>query len=146
MLDGQGLRMNFMSPDDLPGVCVDLIPDAPPGVGPPVSIPVLRGGRHSRGEQPGSDEQPRSDGQFRTAESITARPRFRVGHYVVTGADRRGRRARLPALGWLDTDRGRYTVLGEQGSDGHDVITYAPADKERIAALISELLGRVRPD
>lgn len=140
VLEGQSLRMTFMCPDDLPGACADLLPDAPPGAGRPVSIPRTRGGRHGRSEPAGEPDE-----QIRAAEAITARPKFGVGHYVITSTDRRGRRARLPALGWLDTDRGRYTVLGERSPDGYEVITYAPAGKEQIAVRIGELLARVRP-
>lgn len=125
--DGRNLRMNFMSPDDLPGVCVDLLPDAPPGAGEQVSA------RSAWGQD-----------ETAAIGSITARPKFRLGHYVVAGMDRRGRRGRLPGLTWFDNDLGRYCLRSGQDRDGQDVLTCAPADKPFLANKIGGLLDRAR--
>jgi hypothetical protein len=134
VIDGRGLRMDFMAPDDLPGVCVDLLPDAPPGAGEPTRAVATGRSGQSQAEAEG----------LRAVEAMTARPKFRIGHYVVTSTDRRGRRGRLPGLTWFDTDRGRYTLAGERSADGLEVLTCAPADKPRIAERIGALLDRAR--
>lgn len=119
VLDGRNLHMDFMAPDDLPAVCVDLIPDAPAGAGGPV--------RAVADNVDGSAD----------LQSLVGRPKFRIGHYLVTTVDRRGRRSRLPGLTWFDNDIGRYLLTG--GSGG---LTCLPADKGRIADQIASLLGR----
>jgi hypothetical protein len=138
MIDGRGLRMDFMAPDDLPSVCVDLLPDAPPGAGEPARTAAQRSanGRH---DPPGT--QADAEG-LRAVEAIIGRPKFRLGHYIVTSIDRRGRRGRLPGLTWFDNDNGRYVLLGERSADGPDALTCFPADKPRIAEQISSMLQR----
>jgi hypothetical protein len=133
VLDGRGLRMSFLAPDDLPTACADLLPDAPPGAGDAVTGPAVRSGRG-----------PEADGGLRVIEAIMARPKFRIGHYSVASSGRRGRRARLPGLTWFDNDRGRYTLLGEPTPDGPPSLTCAPADKSRVASQIARLLDRAR--
>lgn len=133
VMDARGLRMNFMSPDDLSTASADLLPDVPPGAGPIAQAPVER-----PPSRQGPPLVPESDG-FRAVEAITARPKFRIGHYLVSSSDRRGRRGRSPSLTWFDTDRGRYTMLGDS-----EMLTCGPADKGRVAAQLEDLLGQVR--
>jgi hypothetical protein len=118
VFDGRSLRMDFLTPDDLPAVCGDLLPDAPAGAGGPV--------RAVRDNATGA----------RDLQAIVGRPKFRIGHYLVTTVDRRGRRARLPGLTWFDNDIGRYLLMGDQSG-----LTCVPADKGRIADQIDSLLG-----
>lgn len=125
----RGLRMDFMSPDDLPGVCADLLPEAPPGAGDSVSV----------AGPPGADVE-----GLRAVEAVTSLTKYRLGHYVVTSTDRRGRRAQLPGLAWFDTDRGRYTMIGGQDADGQRSLTCAPADRRDVAERIGALLERAR--
>lgn len=134
VIDGRGLSMSFMAPDDLPGVCVDLLPDAQRGAGDTVRASAERAGR----QVPPDAE---IDG-LREVEVFTSRPKFRLGHFLVANSDRRGRRGRLPSLTWFDTDQGRYTLIGERSPEGHDVVTCGPADKPRIAHQIGGLLDR----
>lgn len=135
VITGRGLRMDFMAPDDLPGVCADLIPQARPGTGEAVSATADRG-NHG----PGGSDAPSPDGH--AVEAITGLPRHRIGHYVVTGTDRRGRRARPPGLTWFDTEHGRYTLLGERSPGSRDVLTCTPVDRRRMVDQISGLLDR----
>lgn len=134
-IDGRALRMNFISPDDLPSVCADLLPDAPAGAGEPVSAPAVLPLRNDRPE-PGD--------AARALESITGRPKYRLGHYVVTSTDRRGRRGKLPGLTWFDNDRGRYVLRGNQDRQGQELLTCGPADKPHLANLIGGMLDRAR--
>jgi hypothetical protein len=125
VLDGRGLRMDFLTPDSVPSVCADLLPDAPPGSGSQISV--------------GADGASRPDSEgARDLRALLARPKFRIGHYVPTSADRGGRRARLPGLTWFDNDRGRYLLRG-----GPDGLTCLPAGKARIAEHVDALLHRV---
>jgi hypothetical protein len=118
VLDGRSLRMDFLAPDDLPRVCVDLLPDAPAGAGGPIRA------------------LPDSTNGSRELQGVVGRPKFRIGHYLVSTVDRRGRRARLPGLTWFDNDIGRYLLMG-----GQHGLTCLPADKGRIADQIDSLLG-----
>ncbi|MBA8826656.1 hypothetical protein FHX42_004035 [Saccharopolyspora lacisalsi] len=127
VLTGRGLRMDFMSPDDLPGVCADLLPEAPPGAGEPASVAGA----------PGTDAE-----GTRAVEAITSLPKYRLGHYVVANTERR-RRVRLSGPAWFDTDRGRYALSAEQASGQH-VLTCAPVDRHGMAERIGSLLEQAR--
>ena len=134
VIDGRVMRMSFIAPDDLPGVCADLLPDAPAGQGEPVRATADR----TNGPPQDADIE-----GLRELEAVTNRQKFRLGHFVVTSTDRRGRRGRLPGLSWFDTDRGRYTLVGER--DGNqDVVTCGPADRRRIAGQVHSMLERAR--
>lgn len=127
LIDARGLRMSFMAPDDVAGMCADLLPDAPPGGGEPVRAEAGR----------------RDSEELRALGAITARPKFRIGHYLVSSARRRGGAGRQSGLTWFDNDRGRYTMLGEPSAGG-EVLVCGPADKRRIAGQIGELLDESR--
>ncbi|MDR7301577.1 ESX secretion-associated protein EspG [Haloactinomyces albus] len=140
LITNRGLRIDFMTPEDLPGVCVDLLPQAPPGTGEAVSAttaPIAAGEGHR------DPSGPESDG-VRAVESITGLVRYRLGHYVVTGIDRRGRRARLPGLAWFDTERGRYTLFGDRSPDGAGVLTCTPVDRLGMVNQLGGILDRAR--
>ncbi len=127
LIDARGLRMSFMAPDDVTGMCADLLPNAPPGGGEPVRADAGR----------------RDSDEFRALGAITARPKFRIGHYLVSSARRRGGAGRQPGLTWFDNDRGRYTMLAEPTADG-EVLVCGPADKQGVADQIGELLDGAR--
>lgn len=127
----RGLQMDFMAPDDLPRVSVSLLPDAPAGAGEPVTAPVEQGAN--------------SEG-LREIAAATALTKHRLGHFVVSSTGRRGKRARLPGLAWFDTDRGRYTLVGERDERAHEVLTCTPVDRDGLSEQIGALLGRARPE
>jgi len=118
LLDERGLRIDFLDPRSLPAVCADLLPQAPAAAGQPV-----------RAERPGTP----------ALAEYTARPRFRIGHFLRT--TRRGPAG--PALTWFDTDLGRCTLVGETLPDGREVLTCAPAGRAAIAEAVAGMLGRV---
>lgn len=126
LIDARGLRMSFMSPDDVAGMCADLLPNAPAGAGEPVRADAAR----------------RDSEEFRALGAITARPKFRIGHYLVSSARRRGG-AHQPGLTWFDNDLGRYTMRAEPTAGG-DLLVCGPADKQRIAGQVGELLDGAR--
>lgn len=126
VVDHRGLlRMTFLPPDDLATACVDLLPDAPPGAGRAVSALIGRG----------ADEQVRE---------ITGRPKFRLGHFVLSTNDRGRRRTDHPGLAWMDTDRGRYSLLGETTPEGQLSLTCTPVDKAKLAGQLALLVGRAQ--
>lgn len=131
VLDGRSLRMEFLAPDDLPRACVDLLPDAPPGAGGPVRATAEDAGAPAPEQARGG-----ADG-IQHLRGLIGRPKFRIGHFLVTTADRRGRRGRLPGLTWFDNDLGRYLLQGDARG-----LSCLPADKGRIADQIGSLLGR----
>ncbi|MCA1228514.1 ESX secretion-associated protein EspG [Saccharopolyspora sp. 6M] len=121
VLDGRGLRLDFLDPHDLPEVCADLLPQAPTPPGEPVRAERAA---HSR-----------------ALEEITSRHRYRIGHFQVSGGERRG--GDPAGLAWFDNDLGRFTLLGETTPDGRDVLTCAPADRAAVAERLSEQLSRL---
>lgn len=133
VLDGRNLRMEFLAPDDLPHACVDLLPDAPAGAGGPVRATAEDAAGAGREQARGAPEG------IQNLRGVVGRPKFRIGHYLVTTVDRRGRRGRMPGLTWFDNDLGRYLLQGDAGG-----LSCLPADKGRIADQIGSLLGRTR--
>lgn len=140
LITGRGLRMEFMSPENLPRVCADLLPQAPPGAGDAVSVPMASSAEGYEHNAPGAAGP---DG-MRSMEAINGLARYRIGHYVITGTDRRGRGARLPSLVWFDTEHGRYTLFGDRSPEGVDVLTCTPVDRQRLVSQITGLLDRAR--
>lgn len=145
-----GLRMDFLPPDDLPEVCANLLPQAPPGAGETVSVTAAPTNAAPTTSAPTTNRHGHHDPAVpeaedrRAVEAITGLVRYRIGHYVVTGTDRRGRRARLPGLIWFDTDHGRYTLLGEQSPTGAGVLTCTPVDRRRMVDQLGGILDRAR--
>lgn len=125
----RGMRMHFLAPDELPGLCADLLPDVPPGAGEFAHAPV---------ERPPSGQGPPAvpaSEDLRAVEVMTSRPKFRLGHYLVTGPAR----VSVPSLIWFDNDQGRYAMLGDA-----ETLTCGPADKSWIADQLADLLALVR--
>ncbi|WP_433871097.1 ESX secretion-associated protein EspG [Saccharopolyspora sp. CA-218241] len=131
VLDGRGLRMSFLAPDELPRACADLLPDAPKGGGAMLRAIADRSNGHP------ADADIEGLGELR---ALTSRPKFRLGHFAVTGPDGRGARRRAPGLTWFDNDLGRFALHGER-VDGRDVINCGPADKKAIAGRLADLLA-----
>lgn len=130
----RGLRMSFVAPDVLPRAAADLLPDAPRGGAQPVRAVADR----SAG-QPGDADIHRL-GELR---AITARPKFRLGHFAVTGSECGRRGDRSPNLIWFDNDQGRYLMRGER-STAEDVVTCGPGDSDEIVERLADLVDRAR--
>ncbi|MEV0704632.1 ESX secretion-associated protein EspG [Saccharopolyspora sp. NPDC050389] len=84
-------------------------------------------------------------GELRKVEKTMALPTRRVGYFVVTGRDGGGQPVRLPAIGWRDTEEGRYSVTTRRNNDGERWNTFGPADKPRLARCLDEQLAAFRP-
>ncbi|MFR9728542.1 ESX secretion-associated protein EspG [Saccharopolyspora sp. MS10] len=123
VLDGRGLRLDFLDPHDLPEVCADLLPQAPAAPGEPV-----RAERAARS---------------RVMEEIVGRPRFRIGHFQLAGARRGGTPVEVPGLTWFDNDLGRFILAGEVFPDGREVLTCAPAGRGAVVDRLADLLSRL---
>ncbi|MBE9374095.1 ESX secretion-associated protein EspG [Saccharopolyspora sp. HNM0983] len=134
VVEPRGLRMSFVAPDVLPRAAADLLPDAPTGSAQPVRAVA------DRSAGPPSDAAIHGLAELR---AITGRPKFRLGHFAVTGIDRGRRGDRLPNLVWFDNDRGRHLLQGER-SDTEDVVTCGPGDKREVADRLAGLVDRAR--
>jgi hypothetical protein len=140
------LRFALIRPEELVHSVVHLLPAAPAGPGPSVTIT-----RPATVPVPGSEDggsfrslvrAPRTsaDAQARVAEDILRRPRRGDGYFIVT-PDSCG-------LSWIDTDAGRYLTHTKTDERGDTHATYFPADGHRVASKLAELLGataRSRP-
>ncbi|MFI0469361.1 ESX secretion-associated protein EspG [Saccharopolyspora sp. 5N102] len=150
----QGLRIEFIDVRGLARVCVGLLPEVPAGkldagtiaaAGEPKPQPVREAEPDSwlGSAQPGASR--RGGGDLRKVEKIMALPTRRVGYFVVTGRDGGGQPVRLPAIGWRDTEEGRYSVTTRRNNDGERWNTFGPADKQRLARYLDEQLAAFRP-
>jgi ESX secretion-associated protein EspG len=79
---------------------------------------------------------------MRTVLTLLESGRHGGGQLAVTSADQLGRRTRTPVLNWFDTEPGRYLVLTEPSRDGVEWLTIVPADTDRIARRLTELVDR----
>lgn len=122
LLDPRGLRMTFIDPERVPWACAELLPDAPAGPGQRARAVADR----SRGVP--ADEDIEGLGPL---SALTAAPRTRLGHFLVTSGDDRGQPRRAGNVIWFDTARGRYALWGERGQA--DVVEAEPADRQRLA-------------
>ncbi|WP_395474903.1 ESX secretion-associated protein EspG [Saccharopolyspora spinosa] len=147
----QGLRIEFIDARGLSRVCVGLLPEVPAGkleagtiaaAGEPEPEPVADGEPDSwlAAAQPSISGH--GGGDLRKVQKIMALPVRRVGYFVVTG----GRQVRLPAIGWRDTEEGRYSVTTRRNNDGEHWNTFGPADRTRLIRYLDEQLAAFHPD
>ncbi|MBB5155586.1 hypothetical protein BJ970_003120 [Saccharopolyspora phatthalungensis] len=148
-----GLRIEFIDFRGLARVCVELLPEVAAG--------KLEGGTiFAEGETKleRDDAEPDSwmasatptwsggGNELRKVQNIMALPVRRIGYFVVSGRDGDGRLVRLPAVGWRDTEDGRYSVTTRRNNDGEDWNTFTPADKPRLARYLDEQIDNFRAD
>lgn len=143
----QGLRLQAVDPRGLARVCSELLPDL--AAGRLESATITTGGSPQPGGGDGSwlddgqvtASQQAGGPQLRRVRQIMGLPTTRIGYFFVTGRDERGKPVQLPAVGWRDTEQGRYSVTTRRNNDGEDWHTFAGADKQRIATYLGEQLG-----
>jgi len=139
------MRENGMVPS-----IVGLLPDEQPGPGGTVrlakdvldeAIDEFAAGGHlgmeralNRGGVSGRD--------MRAVITLVESGRHGGGQLAVNSADDLGRRTRTPVLNWFDTEPGRYLVVDEPSRDGVAWLSIIPADTERIARRLTELVER----
>jgi hypothetical protein len=149
----QGLRIEFVDARGLARICVELLPEVPAG--------KLEAGTISAGGVPkpqrGDDSEPDSwmssatqnswggDHELRKVQQIMALPTRRIGYFVVSGRDGGGRPVRYPAVGWRDTEEGRFSVTTRRNNEGEQWNTFSPADKPRLARYLDEQFSTITP-
>ncbi len=122
-----GLWLRPIDPVALVSSIVDLLPAAPRGSEPSVTVPVdeLESGGRTHAD--------------RQALAHFAKQRnHRAGQLAVNARRPMGGRTRSPVLSWFDTDSGRYLTYTKQGW-----ITIAPADPATLRHRLTELLTTV---
>ncbi|WP_229686127.1 ESX secretion-associated protein EspG [Longimycelium tulufanense] len=146
VLDDRMLHIDFIRHTALPMSVIRLLPPNPAGPGRSVTLarPVVRS------REPDDDagfhlETAASwtGGQARAAEVILERPRLRLGQFAVSAMDQLNRWHRLPSPSWFDTDEGRYLAQTRRAGDGQEWVTYAPADNNRLAFRLGEMLNEL---
>jgi len=126
--DGAGLRLHPIDPVSLVSSVVGLLPAAPRGTEPSVTMPAdeLTAGGRSRDDR-------------EALRRLAEQRHHRVGQLAVN-ARRLNGRARSPVLSWFDTDTGRYLTYTTR-----DWATIAPADaptlRHRLTELLASLIG-----
>jgi hypothetical protein len=128
-----GEMLQIDQPTSLVYGTLDLLPDEPTGQGQSVTITAA--------QSTGDDRLPSSQShQTFIARTYLERPRKRTGQLSM--AVRAGTKETWPVeLTWFDTDVGRYISYARTESDGRQWITYAPADKSRIAHMLTSAIA-----
>ncbi|MDR7301215.1 ESX secretion-associated protein EspG [Haloactinomyces albus] len=147
----QRIRFEPVDPRGLARICTELLSDVPAGRLDSGTIATSQGqqaggsGGNAGGAWSGAAQATatRQSGgaEMRKVQRIMALPVRRVGYFFVTGRDGQGKPVRLPAIGWRDTEQGRYSVTTRRNNDGEDWNTFAGADKPRLATYLGEQLG-----
>lgn len=140
------VRIDYIDPRGLARICTDLLPDVPAGRLESATLSTASG--QPRGGDGGSvlgsagvTASSRAGGaDMRKAQRILALPVRRIGYFFVVGRDERGQQVRQPAVGWRDTDQGRYSVTTRRNNDGAAWNTFAGADKQRLAGYLGDQL------
>jgi hypothetical protein len=139
VLDQNSVRLTAVWPGELAESIVDLLPPAPPGPGPVLSVPVESLAAMSGGHRDGWLSGASSD-RHRSEEADLATllsGRIAGGQFGINEVTWDGTRRRADTLvGWFDTRAGRY-LLVRKG----DWLSLAPADNQRIAQRIREVIG-----
>ncbi|HEX6357747.1 ESX secretion-associated protein EspG [Actinophytocola sp.] len=149
--EGESLRLELIRPTALAITLVGLLP--PMSAGPGQSVTITQPGSRQHQESEGTLLAPvyanRTAGeqQMRIAAGYLSRPRTGTGMFTVSGRDRRiGRERQGGHVTWIDTDAGRYlAVVRPPGDDGLVRSTFSPADANRMAQQIGELISAVAP-
>jgi hypothetical protein len=149
--EGESLRLELIRPTALAVTLVGLLPDLPAGPGQSVTISQAGPRRHDDGEDvvlaPVYANRTADEQQLRIAASYLNRPRTGTGMFTVSGRDRRiGKERQGGHVSWIDTDAGRYlAVVRPPGDDGQVRSTFSPADANRMAHQLGELIASVAP-
>ena len=133
--EGQHVRFTPVEPPALARTLVDLLPDVCAGPGQSVRVeqtpePVAVGIT-----EPVRATRTPAQTDLRIARDLLARPRTGFGFFAVTRAG-----SDLGALGWLDTDAGRYLSLTRPSPDNAVRVTYSPADSARLTQQLAVLI------
>lgn len=123
----EGLRLRPIDPGSLVSSIVDLLPAAPRGSEPSVTVPVeelATGGR--------------TDADRKVLARFATQRNHRGGQFAANARRPMGGRTRSPVLSWFDTGTGRYLTYTTRGW-----VTIAPADPPTLRHRLTELLTSV---
>lgn len=144
---GESVAFRRCRPEAVVRGLVGLLPAMRPGPGASVTVGEPVAGRREEDfseftftSQVRAAPVPSATGQRAAAEEILRRPRLGAGYFTATRRGRDGREAELGAVGYLDTDAGRYAVLSDTDRDGRVVVTYAPADQAVLDRQLTRLV------
>lgn len=150
------VRLEFVDPRGLARLCTDPLPEEKAGSLEAATINATQepargssddGGDTSWLSRPENTATARSGGpQLRAAQRILGQPTHRIGYFFVTGRGHGGETTRLPAIGWRDTETGRYSITTRPNNDGAEWNTFAGADKQRLTTYLTEQLNALRSE
>lgn len=126
---GEGLWLRPIDPGSLASEVVGLLPPAPRGTEPSVSV--------AEADLPHG----RSPADRQVLANLARQRNRRAGQLAVNARKPLGGRARSPVLSWFDTESGRYLTYAKRGGDGTDWITIAPADAPTLRHRLTELMS-----
>jgi hypothetical protein len=109
---------------------VDLLPPNKSGPGQSVTLPSAT--------LTGKVSVPTTE--LRYVKGVLERPTVAAGSIGVGIRDPHGKLQRLPGMGFVDTDQGRYAATTHRTPDGDDWTTLSPADNPRITHWLTESL------
>ncbi|SDQ83017.1 ESX secretion-associated protein EspG [Actinopolyspora saharensis] len=153
------LRVEFIDPRGIARLCTDPLPEEKAGTLEAATINASEGAVHdddrsgedaagaswlSRAENTATVR--RGGPQLRAAQRILGQPTHRIGYFFVTGRGHDGGAARMPAIGWRDTETGRYSVTTRRNNDGAEWNTFAGADKPRLNTYLTEQLNALQSE
>lgn len=132
----------------LPRNTVSLLPKAKAAQGMSVSMPteVLQQAAQRTADKPGEIRGALTSLGIRSAEASALAQAFSAeriggGQITVRGTDKLGRGHKLPTyVQYFDTKDGRYMTQSKPGHDGRDWFLFVPADEQKIAAKVDEML------
>lgn len=141
--DGNLLVFEEIRPEAVVPAVVDLLPSK--GAGPGQSVTVAKPAPEPRGRhrKPDGDSydpfagvsRPRSQSsaQLRAVERMFEKPKIRLGQFTTFVRGRDGKETVSEPVVWFDTEEGRFFSTTRVADDGQQWLTYAPADRARIA-------------
>ncbi|GAA4855365.1 ESX secretion-associated protein EspG [Saccharopolyspora cebuensis] len=145
--DPRGLQVRFLDVRGLARQCAELAPDEPAGrlEAASVLVPAEPEAPQKESEERGPrwlDYGPTTSTGGRDAEraaAIMALPVRRLGYFLVSGPS-----GQAPAIGFRDTEQGRYSMTTRQNQDGQRWNTFAGADRATLQRHLDEHLARFR--
>lgn len=132
----------------LPWNTVSLLPKSKGAQGMSVSMPaeVLQQAAERAANKPSEMRGALTSLGIRSAEASALAQAFAAervggGQITVRGTDKLGRGHKLPTyVQYFDTKDGRYMTQSKPGHDGRDWFLFVPADEQKIAAKVDEML------
>lgn len=144
--EGDEILVRPSKAKNLPEDVVTRLPEAPPGSGTPVSVPVDELRAAVRKPDPGAvNVRPVPRAALRKALDVIALPTSGSGELWVAARDSLGRRRQIACpLRYADTERGRFLTVATVSESGEQWVTLAPAARAEIARRLRQLRESLR--